>query len=66
MKKTVNECTDQPLAQNSEIFIIKKRKIGKKCRGKKKEKEKSPFTVYRDGKTITAIALENINVGLIK
>lgn len=32
----------------------------------KKKKKKSPFTVYRDGKNITTIALENINVGWIK
>lgn len=38
MKKTLNKCTYQLLAQNSEIFIIKKRKrkVGKQCRERKK------------------------------
>lgn len=62
MKKKVNKFIDQDLAQNSEIFVTKKRKmkVGEQCR---KRKKKSSFTVYRDGKNITTIALENINVG---
>lgn len=46
MKKKVNKFIDQDLAQNSEIFVTKKRKmkVGEQCRKRKKKNHPLLFT----------------------
>lgn len=46
--------------------IPHKEKENESRRTVQEKKKKSSFTLYRDGKNITTIALENINVGWIK
>lgn len=49
MKKKVNKYTDQLLAHNSEILIIKKRKVEKQCRERKKRNLKNPQNLLFTG-----------------
>lgn len=49
MKKKVNKYTDQLLAHNSEILIIKKRKVEKQCRERKKRNLKKPQNLLSTG-----------------
>lgn len=49
MKKKVNKYTDQLLAHNSEILIIKKRKVEKQCRERKKRNLKKPQNLLFTG-----------------
>lgn len=58
MKKTVNECTDKLLVQNSETFTIKKEE-----KEKEKRKKYHHLLLYKDVKNIKTVVLENINHG---